>query len=46
MIVFGVLLQDEAFYSHEHGVDHDVIFLLIGLVRRRSQRLNEWFYGG
>ena len=32
MIVFGVVTQDEAFYSHEYGVDYQVIFLLIGMM--------------
>jgi len=32
MIVFGVVTQDEAFYSHEYGVDYQVIFLLVGMM--------------
>lgn len=32
MIVAGVVTQDEAFYSHEFGVDYNVIFLLIGMM--------------
>jgi Na+/H+ antiporter NhaD/arsenite permease-like protein len=32
MIVSGVLTQDEAFYSHEFGVDYNVVFLLIGMM--------------
>jgi len=32
MIVFGVVTQNEAFYSHEYGVDYNVIFLLIGMM--------------
>jgi Na+/H+ antiporter NhaD/arsenite permease-like protein len=32
MIVLGVLSQDEAFYSHEYGVDYNVVFLLIGMM--------------
>ena len=32
MIGFGVLSQDEAFYSHEFGVDYNVVFLLIGMM--------------
>ena len=32
MIVSGVMTQDEAFYSHEFGVDYNVIFLLIGMM--------------
>lgn len=32
MIVFGVLTQSEAFYSHEFGVDYNVVFLLIGMM--------------
>jgi len=32
MIVSGVVTQDEAFYSHEFGVDYNVIFLLIGMM--------------
>ncbi|MDF0650987.1 MAG: hypothetical protein CV081_10315 [Nitrospira sp. LK265] len=32
MIVFGVVSQDEAFYSHEFGVDYNVVFLLIGMM--------------
>ncbi|TLY22738.1 MAG: hypothetical protein E6K66_07710 [Nitrospirae bacterium] len=31
MIGFGVLSQDAAFYSHEFGVDYNVVFLLIGM---------------
>jgi len=31
-IVSGVVTQDEAFYSHEFGVDYNVIFLLIGMM--------------
>jgi Na+/H+ antiporter NhaD/arsenite permease-like protein len=32
MIALGVLSQDEAFYSHEYGVDYNVVFLLIGMM--------------
>jgi Na+/H+ antiporter NhaD/arsenite permease-like protein len=32
MITSGVLSQEEAFYSHEHGVDYNVVFLLIGMM--------------
>jgi Na+/H+ antiporter NhaD/arsenite permease-like protein len=32
MIGFAVLTQEEAFYSHEFGVDYNVIFLLIGMM--------------
>ncbi len=32
MIGSGVVTQDEAFYSHEYGVDYNVIFLLIGMM--------------
>lgn len=32
MISLGVLSQEEAFYSHEYGVDYNVIFLLIGMM--------------
>lgn len=32
MIGSGVLTQEEAFYSHEFGVDYNVIFLLIGMM--------------
>lgn len=32
MIGLGVLSQDEAFYSHEFGVDYNVVFLLIGMM--------------
>ncbi|HET6674952.1 MAG TPA: ArsB/NhaD family transporter [Nitrospiraceae bacterium] len=32
MIVFGVVSQEEAFYSHEYGVDYNVVFLLIGMM--------------
>jgi len=32
MITFGVVSQDEAFYSHEFGVDYSVVFLLIGMM--------------
>ncbi len=32
MIGFGVLSQDDAFYSHEFGVDYNVVFLLIGMM--------------
>jgi Na+/H+ antiporter NhaD/arsenite permease-like protein len=32
MIVFGVVSQDEAFYSHEFGVDYNVVFLLVGMM--------------
>jgi Na+/H+ antiporter NhaD/arsenite permease-like protein len=32
MIGVGVLSQDEAFYSHEFGVDYNVVFLLIGMM--------------
>ncbi len=32
MISLGVLTQEEAFHSHEFGVDYNVIFLLIGMM--------------
>jgi Na+/H+ antiporter NhaD/arsenite permease-like protein len=32
MIAAGVVSQDEAFYSHEFGVDYNVVFLLIGMM--------------
>ncbi len=32
MIGLGVMSQDEAFYSHEFGVDYNVVFLLIGMM--------------
>jgi len=32
MIGLGVITQDEAFYSHEFGVDYNVVFLLIGMM--------------
>ncbi len=32
MIGSGVVSQDEAFYSHEFGVDYNVVFLLIGMM--------------
>jgi len=32
MISLGVLTQEEAFYSHEFGVDYNVVFLLIGMM--------------
>lgn len=32
MIVFGVVSQEDAFYSHEFGVDYNVVFLLIGMM--------------
>ncbi len=32
MISLGVVSQDEAFYSHEYGVDYNVVFLLIGMM--------------
>jgi Na+/H+ antiporter NhaD/arsenite permease-like protein len=32
MIVFGVVSQEEAFYSHEFGVHYHVVFLLIGMM--------------
>jgi Na+/H+ antiporter NhaD/arsenite permease-like protein len=32
MITFGVLSQEEAFHSHEFGVDYNVVFLLIGMM--------------
>jgi Na+/H+ antiporter NhaD/arsenite permease-like protein len=32
MIGTGVLTQEEAFYSHEFGVDYNVVFLLIGMM--------------
>ena len=32
MIVLGVVSQEEAFYSHEYGVDYNVVFLLIGMM--------------
>ncbi len=32
MISLGVVTQEEAFHSHEYGVDYNVIFLLIGMM--------------
>lgn len=32
MIGLGIMTQDEAFYSHEYGVDYNVIFLLVGMM--------------
>jgi Na+/H+ antiporter NhaD/arsenite permease-like protein len=32
MIALGVVTQEEAFYSHEFGVDYNVVFLLIGMM--------------
>src|SRR5918994_7705734 len=32
MIVSGVVTQEEAFYSHEYGIDYNVVFLLIGMM--------------
>ena len=32
MIGLGMVSQDEAFYSHEFGVDYNVVFLLIGMM--------------
>ncbi|MBS0182023.1 MAG: ArsB/NhaD family transporter [Nitrospira sp.] len=32
MIGLGVVSQEEAFYSHEFGVDYNVVFLLIGMM--------------
>ncbi len=32
MIGLGVVSQDEAFYSHDFGVDYNVVFLLIGMM--------------
>lgn len=32
MISLGVLSQEEAFYSHEFGIDYNVVFLLIGMM--------------
>ena len=32
MIALGVVSQGEAFYSHEFGVDYNVVFLLIGMM--------------
>jgi Na+/H+ antiporter NhaD/arsenite permease-like protein len=32
MISLGVVTQEEAFYSHEYGVDYSVVFLLIGMM--------------
>src|SRR4029077_19806869 len=32
MIGLGIVSQDEAFYSHELGVDYNVVFLLIGMM--------------
>jgi len=31
-IGLGVVSQDEAFYSHEFGVDYNLVFLLIGMM--------------
>ena len=32
MIGLGVVSQDEAFHSHEFGIDYNVVFLLIGMM--------------
>ncbi|BFU96663.1 MAG: 46 kDa membrane protein [Nitrospira sp.] len=32
MIALGIVTQEEAFYSHEFGVDYNVVFLLIGMM--------------
>lgn len=32
MIGLGVVSQDEAFYSHEFGIDYSVVFLLVGMM--------------
>ncbi len=32
MIVFGIVTQEEAFYSREYGVDYSVVFLLVGMM--------------
>lgn len=32
MVALGVVSQDEAFYSHEFGVDYNVVFLLVGMM--------------
>jgi Na+/H+ antiporter NhaD/arsenite permease-like protein len=32
MIALGVVTQEEAFFSHEFGVDYNVVFLLIGMM--------------
>ena len=32
IISLGVVSQEEAFYSHEFGVDYNVVFLLIGMM--------------
>lgn len=32
MISLGVVTQEEAFHSHDYGVDYNVIFLLIGMM--------------
>jgi len=32
MITLGIVTQEEAFYSHEFGVDYNVVFLLIGMM--------------
>lgn len=32
MIGLGVVTQEEAFYSHQFGVDYSVVFLLIGMM--------------
>ncbi|HXX76092.1 MAG TPA: ArsB/NhaD family transporter [Nitrospiraceae bacterium] len=32
IISLGVVTQEEAFYSHEFGVDYSVVFLLIGMM--------------
>lgn len=32
MISLGVVTQEEAFYSHDFGIDYNVIFLLIGMM--------------
>src|SRR5919197_1234118 len=32
MIVLGIVTQEEAFHSHEVGVDYNVIFLLVGMM--------------
>lgn len=32
MITLGIVSQEEAFYSHEYGVDYNVVFLLIAMM--------------
>jgi Na+/H+ antiporter NhaD/arsenite permease-like protein len=32
MIALGVVSQEEAFYSHDFGVDYNVVFLLVGMM--------------